>query len=136
MSVPGRRSEDAEPSPPPTARTPVHETPPPAAPPRSPVALVSVTADPGPRLTATAESRPAAGPPSSVAARLRDPGHAPGDALALAREMGLSITGADVLHRRGLHADDATRRYLDPRLSHLTPPDAMADRDASAERLA
>jgi single-stranded-DNA-specific exonuclease len=71
-----------------------------------------------------------------VTARLRDPGHASAEALALARELGLSITGADALHRRGLGADEATRRYLDPRLSHLTPPDAMADRDASAERLA
>ncbi len=66
----------------------------------------------------------------------RDPGEASAEALALARALGLSITAADVLHRRGFGADPATRRYLDPLLSHLTPPDAMADRDASAERIA
>jgi single-stranded-DNA-specific exonuclease len=66
----------------------------------------------------------------------RDPGEAPDAAIQLARELGLSITAADVLHRRGRSADEATRRFLDPRLSHLTPPDGMADRDPSAERLA
>ena len=68
--------------------------------------------------------------------RPRDPGEASAGALDLSRALGLSITAADVLHRRGRGADDGTRRYLDPRLSHLTSPDAMADRDASAERLA
>lgn len=68
--------------------------------------------------------------------RLRDPGEAAPGALDLARSLGLSITAADVLHRRGREPGEATRRFLDPRLSHLTPPDAMADREASAARLA
>ena len=41
-----------------------------------------------------------------------------------------------LLHRRGHAADDVTRRFLDPRLSQLTSPDAMADREPSAERIA
>jgi len=65
-----------------------------------------------------------------------DPGGASPEAIALAREIGLSITVADILHRGGRCADDATRRFLDPRLAHLTPPDAMADREACAERVA
>lgn len=69
-------------------------------------------------------------------ARLADPGEASADAIALARALGLSITVADVLHRAGRGPDEATRRFLDPRLSHLTPPDAMADRGASADRIA
>jgi single-stranded-DNA-specific exonuclease len=67
---------------------------------------------------------------------LYDPGEASADAIRLARELGLSITVADALHRSGRAADEATRRFLDPKLSHLTPPDAMADRAASAERIA
>lgn len=65
-----------------------------------------------------------------------DPGEASSDALELARALGFSITAADVLHRRGRRADDATKRFLEPRLSHLTPPDAMADRELSADRIA
>jgi single-stranded-DNA-specific exonuclease len=68
--------------------------------------------------------------------QLVDPGEAQAGALELSRALGLSITSADVLHRRGRRADDETRRFLDPRLSHLTPPDAMADRVLSADRLA
>jgi len=45
--------------------------------------------------------------------------------------LGLSITAADFLHRRGRRADDDTRRFLDPKLSHLTPPDAMAGRSTA-----
>lgn len=65
-----------------------------------------------------------------------DPGEASAEALTLARSLGFSITGADILHRRGRVADDATRRFLEPRLSQLTPPDAMADREVSADRIA
>ncbi len=68
--------------------------------------------------------------------RIADPGEASPEALAMARELGLSITVADILHRAGRAPDEATRRFLDPRLSHLTPPDAMADREASADRIA
>lgn len=67
---------------------------------------------------------------------IRDPGEASTDALELSREFGLSITVADALFRAGRRADDTTRLFLEPRLSHLTPPDAMADRDVSADRIA
>ncbi|MFO0762981.1 MAG: single-stranded-DNA-specific exonuclease RecJ [Byssovorax sp.] len=66
----------------------------------------------------------------------RDPGEAQEAALELARRLGVSITVGDVLHRAG-HADGPDlERFLDPRLVHLTPPDLMADRAVSAERLA
>ncbi|WP_437684702.1 single-stranded-DNA-specific exonuclease RecJ [Sorangium sp. So ce176] len=82
----------------------------------------------------TPAARGGAGAP--CAERIADPGEASAEALAMARELGLSITVADILHRAGRAPDDATRRFLDPRLSHLTSPDAMADREASAERIA
>jgi single-stranded-DNA-specific exonuclease len=69
-------------------------------------------------------------------AALADPGVADGSAFALARALGVSITLADVLTRAGRAADDDTRRFLDPKLAHLTPPHAMAGRDAAAERIA
>jgi len=80
-------------------------------------------------------------PPSSITPTtadpiIRDPGQASLDALELSRALGLSITVADALFRSGRRNDDATRIFLDPRLSHLTPPDRMADRDLSADRIA
>lgn len=36
----------------------------------------------------------------------------------------------------GVAGGDELSRFLDPKLSHLTPPDAMADRDKCAKRLA
>ena len=48
----------------------------------------------------------------------------------------MAISAADALHRGGWGAGEATRRFLDPKLAHLTPPEAMIDRDASAERIA
>lgn len=73
---------------------------------------------------------------SAPSASFADPGEASLEALALARALGLSITAADALHRAGWGTGDETQRFLEPRLLHLTPPDAMADRDASAERIA
>lgn len=74
--------------------------------------------------------------PASKEPIIRDPGQASLDALELSRVLGLSITVADALFRAGRRADDATRVFLDPRLSHLTPPDRMADRELSADRIA
>jgi single-stranded-DNA-specific exonuclease len=65
-----------------------------------------------------------------------DPGPAGAGSYALARELGVTITVADALSRSGRAADDATRRWLDPRLAHLTAPDGMADRQAAADRIA
>jgi single-stranded-DNA-specific exonuclease len=67
---------------------------------------------------------------------MEDPGAASDEALALAREMGLSFTAADVLHRAGFAAGEPLERWLEPRLAHLTPPDAMAGLGAATERLA
>jgi single-stranded-DNA-specific exonuclease len=67
---------------------------------------------------------------------IRDPGQASVDALEMSRGLGLSITVSDALFRAGYRDDDTTRLFLDPRLSHLTAPDRMADRDLSAERIA
>jgi len=54
----------------------------------------------------------------------------------LAKEAGLSVTVSDLLVGRGMVEPDRLARFLDPKLSHLTPPDAMADREAAAERIA
>lgn len=57
-------------------------------------------------------------------------------AQALSRALGISVTVASWLEQRG-HADaEATRRFLNPRLAELTPPDGMLDRGAAAERIA
>lgn len=63
----------------------------------------------------------------------------PGD-LGLARELGaglgVSASTAQILLHRGI-ADLATAQdFLDPKLAGLTPPEAMADRDAASARLA
>ena len=58
------------------------------------------------------------------------------EARALSRELGLTLTAADVLLRAG-HADPAAaRRFLEPKLCELTRPDQMADRDAACDRIA
>lgn len=57
-------------------------------------------------------------------------------AQALARALGVTVTLADVLHRRGRGDDDETRRFLDPRLGQLTPPHEMAGRAAAVDRIA
>lgn len=54
----------------------------------------------------------------------------------LALELKTSLTLARHLRLRGFNADEQTRRFLDPKLQHLTQPDNMADRDAAASRIA
>jgi single-stranded-DNA-specific exonuclease len=54
----------------------------------------------------------------------------------LGRALGLSQTVAEVLARRGYTEVESARRFLEPRLAHLTPPDQMADRGLAAERIA
>ena len=64
------------------------------------------------------------------------PSPASASAHALARALRLTITAADLLERRG-HGDvEAAQRFLDPKLSQMTRPDAMADRAPAAERIA
>jgi single-stranded-DNA-specific exonuclease len=74
--------------------------------------------------------------PVTTSSGLADPGEASAEALSLARELGVSITLADALYRRGRVVGEETARFLAPRLSHLTAPDNMADRDAATSRLA
>jgi single-stranded-DNA-specific exonuclease len=67
---------------------------------------------------------------------LRLPFGAGDQALALARELGLTRTAAAVLVARGMHDRERTTRFLDPRLAHLTPPETMMDRSEAVSRLA
>jgi single-stranded-DNA-specific exonuclease len=62
-----------------------------------------------------------------------DPG---GEARRLARALQMTTTVAEWLLRRGHGDSEATRRYLDPKLAHLTAPDGMVDRALAADRLA
>ncbi len=64
-----------------------------------------------------------------------DPGEPSAEAHAIASALGLSLTIADALSRTGFAPGDELQRFLNPRLNHLSPPDAMLDRDAAAERL-
>ena len=57
-------------------------------------------------------------------------------ARELALGLGVSVTLGQLLEQRGHQDVEATRRFLNPRLSELTAPDAMADRGLAAERLA
>jgi single-stranded-DNA-specific exonuclease len=60
----------------------------------------------------------------------------PSRALELARGLSISATLAGWLAERGFHDVEQARRFLNPRLSELTPPHAMLDREAAAARLA
>ena len=64
-----------------------------------------------------------------------DPGPAVDAAGVLARQVGLTYTVADILARRGVQPSEELSRWLDPKLAHLTPPDAMADLGATADRI-
>jgi single-stranded-DNA-specific exonuclease len=58
------------------------------------------------------------------------------DARELARALSLTRTAANILVGRGLSAPEHSARFLDPRLAHLTPPEAMKDRSEAVERVA
>lgn len=94
----------------------------------------STDADDAPsRLSAVSEPK-GASTPAGPAWRA-----APADPVAageLGQALGVSPTIAQVLLRRGLDEPAAAREFLEPRLSGLTSPDAMADRAAAADRLA
>jgi single-stranded-DNA-specific exonuclease len=60
-----------------------------------------------------------------------------GDEVArLAGAFGLTATVAGWLRTRGHDDSEATRRFLEPKLAHLSDPEGMADRAAAADRLA
>jgi single-stranded-DNA-specific exonuclease len=58
------------------------------------------------------------------------------DAVELARALGITRTAAAVLVARGMLDADESTRFLDPRLAHLTPPEAMKDRTEAVARIA
>ena len=60
----------------------------------------------------------------------------PEDARALAKALGISLTAAAVLVRRGFGDPSVAARFFEPKLAHLTPPALMKDRDVAASRLA
>src|SRR5688572_20534628 len=61
----------------------------------------------------------------------------PGDeARNLGRALSMTSTVAEWLIRRGHDDSEATRRFLEPRLVHLSDPLPMADRAVAADRLA
>ena len=67
---------------------------------------------------------------------LRLPPPSGDDAVALARSLGITRTAAAVLLSKGLGDVERSTRFLDPRLAHLTSPEAMKDRGEAVERLA
>src|SRR5437773_8994589 len=58
------------------------------------------------------------------------------DARTLGRALAVTTTVAEWLIRRGHDDSEATRRFLEPRLAHLSDPALMADRAVAADRLA
>ncbi len=71
-----------------------------------------------------------------MASRLADPGPASASALALAQKVGLSFTVAAWLDRDRAGDEAGLARWLEPKLAHLTPPDALKDLELAADRLA
>ena len=60
----------------------------------------------------------------------------PQAARELGRAAGVAASVAQVLLHRGFTDEASARAFLSPKLSELTPPDAMADRFVAADRLA
>src|SRR6516225_2059579 len=67
---------------------------------------------------------------------LRLPGPPSEEAIALARELGITRTAGTVLLARGVRDAKRGARFLEPKLAHLTPPEAMKDRGEAVARLA
>ena len=57
-------------------------------------------------------------------------------ATDLGRALGVSATFGQLLLHRGIQDPTTAKRYLEPKLAELSAPDAMADRELAAERLA
>lgn len=90
--------------------------------------------DAAPSLEAPASSGTESAVGARSGVRLRQPDLAA--ARSLGEACGVSPSAAQVMLHRGVTDPEAGRAFLDPRLSGLTPPDAMADRDAAADRMA
>jgi single-stranded-DNA-specific exonuclease len=67
---------------------------------------------------------------------LRMPPPASDEAIDLSRALALTRTAATALLARGLRDPAESVRFLDPRLAHLTPPEAMRDRSEAVVRIA
>jgi len=67
---------------------------------------------------------------------LRMPPPASDEAIDLSRALALTRTAATALLARGLRDPAESIRFLDPRLAHLTPPEAMKDRSEAVVRIA
>jgi single-stranded-DNA-specific exonuclease len=57
------------------------------------------------------------------------------EAPELAQTLGVSVTAADVLLKRGFTDQSSAARFFDPRLANLTPPGAMKGRTEAASRI-
>ncbi len=63
------------------------------------------------------------------------PSEASDEARDLARGLGITVTAASVLIRRGRVEPEGAARFFDPKLAHLTPPTLMKDRAEASARL-
>jgi len=54
----------------------------------------------------------------------------------MAARLGIAPIVAQVLHNRGLEGIDEARRFLDPQLGDLYPPEMLSDTTAASERIA
>src|SRR5690606_14185584 len=79
---------------------------------------------------------PASSPPTVAPEAARFPERAGERARRLAEGLAVTETLGAWLDRRGFSDIEETRRFLNPRLSELTRPDGMADREAAADRIA
>jgi single-stranded-DNA-specific exonuclease len=64
------------------------------------------------------------------------PGVGGEEAIALARELGVTRTAASVLLAKGMRDPALGSRFLEPRLAHLSPPETMKDRGEAVSRVA
>src|SRR5258708_18982752 len=67
---------------------------------------------------------------------LRMPPPASDEAIDLSRALALTRTAATALLARGIRDPVESVRFLDPKLAHLTPPEAMRDRSEAVVRIA
>src|SRR5260370_35874690 len=67
---------------------------------------------------------------------IRMPPPASDEAIDLSRALALTRTAATALLARGIRDPVESVRFLDPKLAHLTPPEAMRDRSEAVVRIA
>ncbi len=84
---------------------------------------------------AGAPSRSSIPPGAAVSLRVSLSEPAGPQGRELARELGVTATFGALMARRGYGADEATRRFLDPKLAHLSSPQTMAGRAEAIARI-